>query len=191
MNAQFTTAPYPNANSRHECSWGIGAQSTRPTCPVCALPTLAANEKATLDIVLKVLAEIMAPDPHRRMLAKLALASWTPTAKSRGINILGVSEGVVTYHLGVPRLQAFSRIETFWPDMPAAFQTEVIMEAVDKAMGTGVVERYKIQERKREERIHCLEERNRALEEEVAQLRTAITVLREPEVAVASVRLLR
>jgi hypothetical protein len=28
----------------------------------------------------------------------------------------------------------------FWPDMPAAFQTEVIMEAVDKAMGTGVVE---------------------------------------------------
>ena len=142
MNAQFTTATHPNANSRHECSWGIGAQSTRSTCPVCALPALGANEKATLDMVLKVLAEITAPDPHRQLLAKLALISWTLTAKSRGINILGVSKGVVTYHLGVLRLVASSRIETFWPDMPTAFQTEVIMEAIDKAMGTGVVKRY-------------------------------------------------
>ena len=52
-------------------------------------------------------------------------------------------------------------------------------------------EREREREREREERIQCLDERNQAFEEEVAQLRTAICGSREPEVVVASVRLLR
>lgn len=47
--------------------------------------------------------------------------------------------------------------------MPATFQTKVIIEAFDKAMRTGAVERYENQERKRKESTHCLEERNLAL----------------------------
>jgi len=134
-NVQFITPSSPNAGDSHECSWVVGSQSTRITCPTCALPLLGTEEKATIfNVLVKVLAEILAPNLHRRMLAKLALLSWTSVARARGINILGVGKGMVTYHLGVPRLQATTRIEAFWPDMPVAFEAEAIMEAIDREL---------------------------------------------------------
>lgn len=189
-NTQFITLS--ERSSGHECSWGKGALPTRSTCPICLLPALETDEKATtLDVLAKVLAELSASDLYRRMLAKLSLLSWTSTAKSLGINILGVDRGTVTYHLGVPRLQTESKITTFWPDMPATVETEVIMEAVDKAMGTSVIERQRARDKERKEGIRCLEERNQALEKEVASLKLVVKELREREVAIMSVRILK
>lgn len=185
-NTQFVTPP-------HECSWVIGAQPTRSTCPICLLPALGTDDKATtLDAVVKILAEFSASDPYRRMLAKPSLLSWTSTAKSLGINILGADGGTVTYHLGVPRLQTESRIETFWPDLPATVETGVIMEAIDKAMGTSVIQRQRTRDKERKEEIRYLQESNQALEKEVAKLSMMIKEFKERENAVVSrVRVVR
>ena len=193
MNTQFITRPPSKPSSSHKCSWGIGAQPTRSTYPICILPALGTDEKAaTLDVLVKVLAKLSASDPHRRILSKLSLLSWTSTARSRGINILGLGKGVVTYHLGVSRLQTELGVETFWPDMPVTVETEAIMEAIDKAMGTSVIERQSTRDKERKEKIRCLEERNLALEKEVAKLRMVIKGFREREAAIVTrVRMVR
>lgn len=151
------------------------AQLTRSTCPVCLLPALGTDEKAaTLDVLVKVLAELLASDAHRRMLSRLSLLSWTSAARPRGINIFVVGKCVVTYHLAVPRLQTESRVETFWVDLPVTVETEAIMEAIDKAMGTSVIERQSTRGKEEKEKIRRLEERNLVLEDEVAKLRMVI-----------------
>ena len=178
----------------HSTDQGLGAQPTRSTCPVCLLPALGTDEKAaTLDVLVKVLAELSASDPHRQMLSKLSLLSWTSAARPRGINILGGGKGVVTYHLEVPRLQTELGVEIFWPGMPVTVETEAIMEAIDKAMGTSVIERQSTRDKEgKEKKIRCLEERNLALEKEVAKLRMVVKGFRERKATiVTSIRMVR
>ncbi|KAK3933538.1 hypothetical protein QBC46DRAFT_401852 [Diplogelasinospora grovesii] len=134
----------------------------------------------------KLLAASSTNDVTQRMLIRLALLSWTSAAQPWGITILGVGNGMVTYHTGIPHLPLEQKMEEFWPNMPAEINTKAFMLAIDKVMGTRVIEGYEDQGRNDKETIrdlkkekHSLEEEKHSLEKEVAQWKQAFSNLYE------------